>query len=61
VFSVADLIAMLKQQQLEIAKSLAEGNASSWEAYQRLVGEHVGLEKALISINQILEDAKNVE
>ena len=61
MFHLNDLITMIKQQQSEIAKSLAEGNASSWEAYQRLVGENVGLQRALTIINQLLEEAKNVE
>jgi len=61
MFSIAALITLIKQQQGDIAKSLANGNASSWEAYQRLVGENVGLEKALSLINQLLEEAKNVE
>lgn len=61
MFHISDLIALIKQRQSEIAKSLANGNAPTWEAYQRLVGEYTGLEKALTSIDQLLEDAKNVE
>ena len=40
--TVGDLIAGIKASQSNIALSLAQGNASSWEAYQRMVGHHQG-------------------
>jgi hypothetical protein len=47
---------MIKLRQAEIGVSLASGNASTWELYQRMVGEHVGLAWVLQMINQKLEE-----
>ena len=58
---LADFIGRVKQRQERIAESLVEGNAVTFEAYQRLVGQHQGLEEALFIINQLLEEEKNVE
>jgi hypothetical protein len=58
---LADFIGRVKQRQERIAESLVEGNAVTFEAYQRLVGQHQGLEEALLIINQLLEEEKNVE
>jgi hypothetical protein len=58
---LADFIGRIKQRQERIAESLVEGNAVTFEAYQRLVGQHQGLEEALLIINQLLEEEKNVE
>ena len=58
---LADFIGRIKQRQERIAESLVEGNAVTFEAYQRLVGQHQGLEEALFIINQLLEEEKNVE
>lgn len=58
---LADFIGQIKQRQERIAESLVEGNAVTFEAYQRLVGQHQGLEEALLIINQLLEEEKNVE
>lgn len=52
----SELIHMIKLRQAEIGVSLASGNASTWEAYQRMVGEHVGLSWVLQAINQKLEE-----
>jgi len=30
----------------------------TWESYQRLVGQHLGLDEALIIINNLLEEEK---
>jgi hypothetical protein len=50
----------LKASQSEIALSLARGNVTTWEAYQRLVGKHDGLEEALTILNNLLkEDNEN--
>ena len=54
--TIADLISGIKASQSEIALSLAHGNASSWEAYQRMVGQHQGLEQALEILNNILKE-----
>ena len=58
---LADFVGRIKQRQERIAESLVEGNAVTFEAYQRLVGQHQGLEEALLIINQLLEEEKNVE
>jgi hypothetical protein len=52
----SELIHMIKLRQAEIGVSLAEGNASTWETYQRMVGENVGLAWVLQMINQKLEE-----
>jgi hypothetical protein len=53
--NISDIIHAVKARQNEIASALAEGHASSWEVYQRLVGEHVGLQRTLDIINNLLE------
>ncbi len=58
---LADLIGQLKVEKSRIASALADGSATTWEAYQRLVGRHQGLDEALHIINQLLEEEKNVE
>jgi hypothetical protein len=59
--ALSDFIGRIKQRQERIAESLVQGNAVTFEAYQRLVGQHQGLEEALLIINQLLEEEKNVE
>jgi len=58
---LSDFIGRIKQRQERIAESLVQGNAVTFEAYQRLVGQHQGLDEALLIINQLLEEEKNVE
>ena len=52
----SQLIGILKGLQSDIATSLANGNANSYEVYQRLVGEYRGLEQALKAIDQLLTE-----
>jgi hypothetical protein len=52
----SELIHMIKLRQAEIGVSLAEGNASTWETYQRVVGENAGLAWVLQMINQKLQE-----
>ena len=59
--TLAGFIGLIKQRQERIAESLVQGNAVTFEAYQRLVGQHQGLEEALLIINQLLEEERNVE
>lgn len=54
--TISDLIGGIKLRQAEIAASLAAGNAVSWETYQRLVGEHSGLNQALDILNKLLKE-----
>jgi alcohol dehydrogenase class IV len=51
----SDIISAVKARQDEIARALAVGNATNWEAYQRLVGEVAGLQRTLDIINNLLE------
>lgn len=56
---IASVIHIVKLRQAEIAKSLASGNAFNWESYQRMVGEHQGLQFVLDSIDKLLDEEKN--
>jgi hypothetical protein len=53
---VGDLIAAIKARQAEIKLSLAAGNPATWEAYQRIVGQHQGLEESLEILNNLLKE-----
>ena len=53
---VVDLIGKLKNRQLEIALSLADGGAINIESYQRLVGVNQGLGEALNMIDELLKE-----
>jgi hypothetical protein len=53
---ISDLIGRIKQKQVEIADSLVQGYAINFETYQRLVGQHQGLDEALNLINQLIEE-----
>jgi hypothetical protein len=56
-----DLIASIEKRKQEIAISLAEGHASSMEAYRTLVGQRQGLQMALDSLNDLLEEKDSNE
>ena len=58
---VSDLVGALKAQKEAIMLAMANGNCSSFDSYQRLVGEYVSLEKVLLTIDKLLEEEKNVE
>jgi len=53
---ISDIIGAIKARQTEIKSSLAAGNPATWEAYQRVVGHHQGLEEALEIINNLLKE-----
>ena len=53
---VSDFIGAVKARQAEIAQGLAHGNASDFNAYQRLVGENLGLEASLEILNHLLKE-----
>jgi hypothetical protein len=55
------LIHVIKLRQLEIGTSLAQGNAVTWEAYQRMVGEAQGIQFAIDAIDRILEQEEGRE
>jgi hypothetical protein len=53
---VEDFIGAIKDRQAEISRSLTAGNAVNFETYQRLVGQHAGLEDALQILNDLLKE-----
>jgi hypothetical protein len=53
---LSDFISAVEARQTEIAKGLAHGNASDYYAYQRLVGENLGLEASLEILNHLLKE-----
>ena len=53
---ISDFIGAVKARQAEIAQGLAHGNASDFNAYQRLVGENLGLEASLEILNHLLRE-----
>ena len=56
---IEQLIHRVKVRQAELQLSLAVGMAATWESYQRMVGEHQGLQTALDIIDSMLEEDKN--
>ena len=58
---IEQLIHRIKVRQAELQISLAAGNAMTWEAYQRMVGEHVGLQATMDMIEAMLEEEKNLD
>jgi hypothetical protein len=56
---IEQLIHRIKVRQAELQLSLAVGMASTWEAYQRMVGEHQGLQTTMDLIDAMLEEDKN--
>jgi hypothetical protein len=58
---ISGLIQLIKQRQQEISDGMVNGNCVNFDSYQRLVGQHIGLQETLQFINQLLEEEKNVE
>jgi hypothetical protein len=58
---VSDLIGAIEVRKSAIAQSLVNGNAVTFEAYQRLVGQHQGLEEALVILNDLLKEEDSNE
>jgi hypothetical protein len=58
---VSDLIGAIEVRKSAIAQSLVNGNAVTFEAYQRLVGQHQGLEEALVILNDLLNEEDSNE
>jgi hypothetical protein len=55
---IEQLIHRIKIRQSELQVALALGSPINWESYQRLVGEHQGLQATLQMINDMLEEEK---
>jgi hypothetical protein len=53
------LIHRIKLKQAEISVALASGACTTWEAYQRLVGQHQGLQDVLDMVNAMLEEERS--
>lgn len=58
---VSDLVGAIEVRKSAIAQSLVNGNAVTFEAYQRLVGQHQGLEEALVILNDLLSEEDSNE
>lgn len=58
---VSDLVGAIEVRKSAIAQSLVNGNAVTFEAYQRLVGQHQGLEEALVILNDLLKEDERDE
>lgn len=54
--TLGDLIGGIKSRQLEIAASLAAGNAVNWDAYVRMTGHYAGLQEALDILNSLMDE-----
>ena len=50
-----DLIGLIKVEKSNIAEAMLNGNCINFESYQRLVGQNIGLEKALNIIEDLLQ------
>jgi len=53
---VGDYIGAVEAEKKKISESLVSGNATTFDAYQRLVGQHQGLVKALDILNDLLRE-----
>jgi hypothetical protein len=53
---VEDFIGAIEARKKTISLSLVNGNAVNFETYQRLVGQHQGLEEALVILNDLLKE-----
>ena len=59
--TTSDLIGAIKARQVEISSSLVNGHAINFETYQRLVGQHQGLEEALVILNNLIKENRDDE
>jgi hypothetical protein len=53
---VSSFITLIEQRKLEVAQAMVDGNVVNFETYQRLVGQHQGLEESLNILNNLLEE-----
>ena len=54
--TTGDLIGAIRARQTEISNSLVNGHVVNFEFYQRMVGQHQGLEEALVILNNLLKE-----
>lgn len=53
---IPHLLHKIEVRMAELRASMAQGNASTWESYQRMVGEYQGLQQTLDYINDLLRE-----
>ncbi len=53
---INQLINRVRIRQTEIQVSLAKGNMRNWETYQRVVGEHNGLQEVIEMIDYMMKE-----
>ncbi len=59
---ISELIDRIEAEKKEIGTSMLNGNCVNFDSYQRLVGQSIGLNKALEVLNNLLEEKrKDVE
>jgi hypothetical protein len=51
---ISEFIGLVKTEQARIAESLTAGHVINFESYQRLVGNHQGLQTSLDILNTIM-------
>lgn len=56
---ISDMISSVKEEQARISQALTDGNVINFETYQRLVGQHQGLERSLEILNNLLKEDDN--
>jgi hypothetical protein len=61
MFNLQDLIGAIDVRMAEIRLSLALGNAVNIESYHRMVGQYLGLQEALDTINILLKKEEEDE
>jgi hypothetical protein len=58
---ISDIISAVEARKTAIEKSLAQGTASNYDSYQRLVGEYAGLAASIDIINNLLKEEEEKE
>ena len=53
---ISDFLGAVKARQTEIATSLIDGNCVNFETYQRLVGQHQGLQESIDILNNLMKE-----
>jgi hypothetical protein len=56
---IEQLIHRIKVRQAELQLAMGNGIPATWDGYQRMVGEHQGLQKTLDIIDSMLDEEKN--
>jgi|TARA_R110002126_G_scaffold125901_2_gene268119 hypothetical protein len=58
---ISDVISAVEARKVTIEKALAQGTASNYDSYQRLVGEYAGLQTTIDIINNLLKEEEEKE